>query len=249
MITETDGIILKQTRLPDDRRMLVLFTRKFGKISAGTGIRLNGKNKSSLALRVFTHGRYELFFGGRSCNINAAETLNSYFKIGEDIDKYMIASYVLEFTDRLTAENQPNEKLFCLLLDFMRILEQRRAKPESLLLIYQWKALEACGFMPGLDACVRCGTPAESSFGGFSVVDGGVICENCSRSGSVNKNLLYSVKFDIIRILKSIRNNEIGAFENLALHDGVYDCLKSILHDYISYHLDINKLKSENYLI
>ena len=53
MITETDGIILKQTpRLPDDRRMLG-FTRKFGKISAGTSIRLNGKNKSSLALRVF----------------------------------------------------------------------------------------------------------------------------------------------------------------------------------------------------
>ena len=62
MITETDGIILKQIRLPDDRRMLVLFTRKFGKISAGTSIRLNGRNKSSLALRVFTHGRYELFF-------------------------------------------------------------------------------------------------------------------------------------------------------------------------------------------
>ena len=102
MITETDGIILKQTRLPDDRRMLVLFTRKFGKISAGTGIRLSGKSKSSLALRVFTHGRYELFFGGRSCNINAAETLNSYFKIGEDVDKYMMASYVLE-TVRITA--------------------------------------------------------------------------------------------------------------------------------------------------
>lgn len=249
MITETDGIILKQTRLPDDRRMLVLFTRKFGKISAGTGIRLSGKSKSSLALRVFTHGRYELFFSGRSCNINAAETLNSYFKIGEDVDKYMMASYVLEFTDRLTAENQPNEKLFELLLEFMRILEKRKTKPESLLLIYQWKALEACGFMPDLDFCVRCGAPAESSGRCFSVAEGGLICEKCSHSGDINKSLLYSVEFDIIKILKSIRDNEIGAFENLALHDGVYGCLKSILRDYISYHLDINKLKSENYLI
>ena len=128
LITETDGIILKQTRLPDDRRMLVLFTRKFGKISAGTSIRLNGENKSSLALRVFTHGRYELFFGGKSCNVNAAETLNSYFKIGEDIDKYMLASYILEFTDRLIMENQPNEKLFELLVEFLRLLERRRSK-------------------------------------------------------------------------------------------------------------------------
>ena len=249
MITETDGIILKQTRLPDDRRMLVLFTRKVGKISAGTSIRLNGKNKSSLALRVFTHGRYDLFFGGKSCNVNAAETLNSYFKIGEDIDKYMLASYILEFTDRLIMENQPNEKLFELLVEFLRLLERRKTKPESLILIYQWKALDTCGFMPGLDGCVRCGVPVTPPQGSFSVADGGLICEDCANSGSVNKRLLYNMEFDIIRILKSIRDNEISVFENLALNDGIYDCLKSILRDYISYHLDINKLKSESYLI
>lgn len=249
MITETDGIILKQTRLPDDRRILVLFTRKFGKISAGTSIQLNGKNKSSLALRVFTHGRYELFFGGKSCNVNAAETLDSYFKIGEDIDKYMLASYILEFTDRLIMENQPNEKLFELLVEFLRLLERRKTKPESLILIYQWKALDTCGFMPGLDGCVRCGAPVTPPQGSFSVADGGLICEDCGNSGSVNKRLLYNMEFDIIRILKSIRDNEISVFENLALNDGIYDCLKSILRDYISYHLDINKLKSESYLI
>lgn len=249
MVTGTEGIILKQIRLPDDRRMLVLFTRKFGKISAGTSIKLNGKNKSSLALRVFTHGRYELFFGGRSCNINAAETVSSYFRIGEDIDKYMLASYVLEYTDRLTVENQPNEKLFELLAEFLRIMEKRKSKPESLVLIYQWKALDACGFMPHLDGCVRCGKQTEGEKNGaFSVSEGGLVCENCKKSGNINKSLLYSMKFDIIKILKSIRDNEIRVFENLALNDEVYDCLKSVIRDYISYHLDINKLKSESYL-
>lgn len=43
MVTETDGIILRQTKIARDRKMLVLFTRKFGKISAGTGIRQSGK--------------------------------------------------------------------------------------------------------------------------------------------------------------------------------------------------------------
>ena len=247
MVTDTDGIILKQTKLPDDRRMLVLFTRKFGKISAGTSIKLNGKNKSSLALRVFTHGRYELFFGGRSCNINAAETISSYFGIGEDIDKYLLASYVLEFTDRLIQENQPNEPLFDMLIDFMRILEKRKSKPESLVLIYQWKALGDCGFMPHLNSCVRCGE--KNAAGGFSVADGGVICENCKNSDQINKRLLYSLEFDIIKILKSIRDNEISVFENLALNEEIYGCLKSVIRDYISYHLDINKLKSETYLI
>lgn len=246
MITETDGIILKQIRLPDDRRMLVLFTRKFGKISAGTGIRLNGKNKSALALRVFTHGRYELFFGGKSCNINAAETIDSYFGIGGDIDKYMLASYALEYTERLLPENQPQEELFDLLISFLRLLEKRRARPESLVLVYQWKALGVCGYMPHLDSCVRCGR--QNADGAFSIVDGGLICSECKSSGQVNKRLLYDLRFDIIKILKSIRDNGIDAFENLALHDGIFEYLNSLLRDYISYHLDINNLKSETYL-
>ncbi len=246
MITQTDGIILKQIRLPDDRRLLVLFTRKFGKISAGTGIRLNGKNKSSLALRVFTHGRYELFFGGKSCNINAAETIDSYFGIGTDIDKYMLASYALEYTERLLPENEPQEKLFDLLVSFLRLMEKRRARPESLVLVYQWKALGVCGYMPHLDSCVRCGKPAEE--GAFSVADGGVICGECKKSAGVNKRLLYDLRFDIIKILKSIRDNPIGAFEKLALHDEIFEYLNLLLRDYISYHLDINNLKSEIYL-
>ena len=57
MVTETDGIILRQINIANDRKILVLLTRKFGKISAGTGIRTSGKRKSSLPLRAFTHGR------------------------------------------------------------------------------------------------------------------------------------------------------------------------------------------------
>lgn len=33
MVTDTDGLILRQVKLPEDRRMLVLFTRKYGKIT------------------------------------------------------------------------------------------------------------------------------------------------------------------------------------------------------------------------
>lgn len=80
MVTDTDGLILRQVKLPEDRRMLVLFTRKYGKISAGTNIKINGKNRSSLALRAFTHGRYELFRGREIFNINAAETLESILR-------------------------------------------------------------------------------------------------------------------------------------------------------------------------
>lgn len=246
MVTETDGLILRQTKLADDRRMLVLFTRKFGKISAGTSIRSNGKNKSSLALRPFTHGRYELYHGREIFNINAAETRESYFKIGEDVDKYMLASYALEFTDKVVPEEQPGEKILDSLLDFLRILTSRKSRLRSLLVVYQWKLLCLCGYMPELDRCARCGKQAPAA--GFSVVDGGVICEDCKTSGRVNLSLLYEHDFDIIKTLKFISNSDMKAFEKLALKDEISDHLEAILKKYVSYHLDISKLKSESFI-
>ncbi len=246
MVTDTDGLILRQVKLPEDRRMLVLFTRKYGKISAGTNIKINGKNRSSLALRAFTHGRYELFRGREIFNINAAETLESYFKIGEDVDKYLYCSYALEFTDKVTQEYQPSEQALDTLIDFLRIMETRKSKLKSVVIVYQWKLIDICGYMPSLDQCVRCGSKEIPAV--FSVADGGVLCGKCKNSGKVNLRLLYELKFDIIKTLKFIKNHDMKSFEKLALNNEISAYMEEILKEYISYHLDINNLKSESYL-
>ena len=42
----TEGIVLKQTKILNGRRMLTLFSKEYGKIGAGTGIAAGGKGKS-----------------------------------------------------------------------------------------------------------------------------------------------------------------------------------------------------------
>ena len=101
MITDTEGLVLRQVKAVNGRRMIVILTKRYGKISAGTSISEGGKNKTALALRPFTYGRYELFKGRDTYSINGAETLQSFYAIGEDVDKYMAASYALELTDAL----------------------------------------------------------------------------------------------------------------------------------------------------
>ena len=107
MLTDTEGIVLRQVKTSYGRRMILLFSKKYGKISAGTGLNERGKGKSSLALRPFTYGRYELFKNRDSYNINGAEVLKSYYGIGEDVDKYMNGAYVLEFTERVLCGGSP----------------------------------------------------------------------------------------------------------------------------------------------
>ena len=71
MLTDTEGIVLRQTKTSYNRRMILLFSKKYGKISAGTGIQEKGRGRNSLALRPFTYGRYEIFKNRDSYNINS----------------------------------------------------------------------------------------------------------------------------------------------------------------------------------
>ena len=61
MITDTEGVVLRQIKAAYGRRMVLLFSKKYGKISAGSSISEKGRSRAALAMRPFTYGRYELF--------------------------------------------------------------------------------------------------------------------------------------------------------------------------------------------
>ena len=246
MISETDGVILRQIKIADDRRMLTILTRKYGKISAGTSIRTNGKNKSSLAVRPFTHGRYSIFEGRNSYSVDAAETVESFYSIGENIEKFMCASYVLELTDKMISDGRDQEQALELLLKFLRMLVSRSKDPETLRTVYKWKLLGICGYAPHLQCCSVCGKSNE--YEAFSVVDGGFICRACKKAKPVNMRLLYDLKFDIIQTLKYIYANPLQEFKRLSLAKDITFRLDEIFREYIYYHMDIEQIKSECYM-
>ena len=81
------------------RRMVLLFSPKYGKINMGSNINEGGKNKTSLSTRPFTCGKYQIFKSRETYNLNHGQVIKSYYNIGEDLDKFMSASYVLELTE------------------------------------------------------------------------------------------------------------------------------------------------------
>ncbi len=245
MLTDTEGIVLRQTKTSYGRRMILLFSKKYGKISAGTGIAEKGRNRSSLALRPFTYGRYELFKNRDSYNINSADAIKSYYKIGEDVDKYMYGSYVLEFTERILADEIPAPGMFSLLLDFFNMLENRSRGIGTLVLAYQTKTFRYSGVMPQLDRCAVCGQKKQPAK--FSIPDGGVICSDCfgNRENLEEHALIYDIKFGILEILKYFTVNPLKKLEHLALREDAGRLLQEIIREYAAFYLDASDLKSE----
>lgn len=225
--------------------MILLFSKKYGKISAGTSIAEKGRNKNSLALRPFTYGRYELFKNRESYNINSAEVIKSYYKIGEDVDKYMNGAYVLEFTERVLSEDIPAPGIFNLLIDFFDLLETRNRGIGTLVLAYQTKVFKYSGVMPELDRCVICGEKKPAAK--FSIKEGGIICGDCIQNmqNLQSHTLIYDVKFGILDILKYFITNPLKKLENLALKEDAGKLLQKIIREYAAYYLDASDLKSE----
>ena len=165
MVTDTEAIVLRQVKTLNGRRMLLLFSRKFGKISVGTSLTEGGRNKSALALRPFTYGRYELFKSRENYSLNNGQVIRSFYSLGEDLDKYMAGSYVMELTEKILADDLPQPRLFALLLEFLESLEKRSTKHDTLVMAYMVKALDIMGTMPELISavCADAGRPEDFS--------------------------------------------------------------------------------------
>jgi DNA repair protein RecO (recombination protein O) len=228
----------------------VLLSQKFGKISAGAFISKGGKNKSSLAVRPFTYGLYEIRKTRDTYNINSAETLRSHYRIGEDPEKFMNCAYILEFTDKLLPEGAPTPRLLGLIDEYFTCMERRAAKFELLTLACMLKVMRACGAAPEMENCVICGERAENA-ACFSVHDGGIICRDCAgaeNSGPPGKDkLIYPINFGIVNVMKHLAERPLRDFDNLALGKPASRLLRGILKDHAAYHLDTGKLKSESF--
>ena len=146
---KTEGIVIRQTQTTGARRMLLLFTREAGKISAGAYASQSGKSAQTLAFRPFTRGLYELretrpgFF-----SVTHAEVVDACFALGENADRYAEASYVLEFTDKILPERCACPEIYDLLTDTMDLLQRRKEDFRLPTLAFMVRILQLTGVFP-----------------------------------------------------------------------------------------------------
>lgn len=235
--------------------MVLIFTRKYGKISAGSSAgEGRGRSKAALAIRPFTYGRYDLFVNRGYYDINSGEVKRSYYSLGEDLDKYMYASFAMELTERILPEEVPQPAMLDLLLGLLSSMEKKKGGCMTTVLAYEIKLLSVLGSMPSLEGCVLCGKKRDpikekGRPAAFSAADGGIICGDCLRKKTEENGggdrLIYTPKFDIVGTMNYLLKKPFSTFDTVALDERVSEELQRIVREYISFYFDVGKLKSE----
>ena len=228
--------------------MIVLFTKQYGKLSAGTSVNEKSRSKAALALRPFTYAEYDIFKGREAYSINSAQANKSFYSIGEDIDRFMNASAFIAYLDKVLEEGVPAPKLFDLSLEFLQSVSECRTGTDTLLYAFIIKSFRMLGVAPELGCCVNCGKSSENfgeGFKMFSVSDGGIICRECAAEDKrAPDSLIYKPDFDIIDMLRYFESKPLKTFEKVDLKPEVRNEVREILSEYTDRYLGVDVLRS-----
>jgi DNA repair protein RecO (recombination protein O) len=176
------GIVLRTYRLAEADRIVVLLTRDHGKVRAvAKGVRKT-TSRFGGRLEPTRHVALQLYEGRELDTITQAETVDHFRAIREDLSRVARAVSMLEATDQLALEREPNLRLYQMLLGALRALA---ARPAPLVVPgFFLKALALEGFRPNVEGCVSCGV--DEPLVAFDADEGGLLCDEHRRGIAVS---------------------------------------------------------------
>jgi DNA repair protein RecO (recombination protein O) len=179
------GIVLGTVDYGEADRVVTLFTRDRGKVSAFAAGARKSKRRFAGALEPLTLLTVDLVErNGTTFRLDQARIDRPFLPIRGDLARIARALYAVELSRELVREQEPNEALFSLLLGYLELLEAGAAGPTSLL-AFELTALSLAGFRPRFEDCAVCGGPLPSGAGPdaaevrFDPEHGGAVCAAC----------------------------------------------------------------------
>lgn len=177
---KAEGLLLRTHDLREADKILTIYTRERGKVSAVARGCRRAKSRLLAVSQLFSHSRYLIYEGRGLHTINQGELINTFRPLREDLTRVAYSSYAAELLNSLVDESEPNSSLFRIVLDGFTLL----AGTDDLDLALRWFELmlmDQLGYRPELSGCVECGSELKVG-GSFSAQEGGTLCHDCRGS-------------------------------------------------------------------
>ena len=205
---KTEAIVLHQRRFADADRFLTIYSPTYGKLDVkARGVRRTTSRMSG-HLQPLTRCMLQLAQGHSADVIAGCETMESFPRLREDLDRLSRAMYAAELIDRFVPERVPGYVTYRLLLDTLRRLEESD-QTDMVLRCMEMRLLDQSGFRPQIDLCVGCAAalPPEQNF--FAPQSGGVICRACT-TGVAGPRVLSLNALKVLRLLQRGSYNDVA---------------------------------------
>ncbi|MCQ9206818.1 MAG: DNA repair protein RecO [Omnitrophica bacterium] len=243
-IQKTRGFILQRVDIRETSVALHVYTRDFGKIKLiSKGVR-SPEHRFVSAYELFALDEI-VFYEKKKRDyflLSQCELLEYFHGIRATLPRISYASYFVELLNFVTQPGEKNEALYELLRNSLTLLSGT-ASPKRVARIFEIKLLSILGHMPRLKSCASCGKKPENQRTRFSLVRGGVLCENCFGS---DKRAL-PVLAGTVNFISHIESLPFDKITHIKVAKGVGLEVERLLGSFINYHLNV-KLKSAEFI-
>ena len=203
----TLGLVIRSVEVFETSKVVSVFTRDLGKVSAlAKGARrLKSPFQAGLDLLsvcdiVLLHKASEALD-----LLTEAAAVERFDSLRRDLAALYAGYYIAELLHDLTDFHDPHPKLFDAATVTLRNLGDPGLRPRRVLR-FELACLRELGLMPALESCVHCGAAVEPRDEAepiaFGLVGGGVLCASC-RPGQPHVTTLTGRSLAMIRALAS----------------------------------------------
>ncbi len=181
-VYKSKGIVLRSIRYGEADRILDLYTRDAGLISAiAKGIR---RTRSRFGGRLEPLSCVDFMaYGGRNLDtITQAEVLRSFHGVRENLARFEAAGDMVGSVRALSGGDEADRRVFNLLYNALDALEERESGFRAVEAAFSLKLAILAGYAPQLDACMGCEkelADAETGHLYFAPSLGGLLCPDC----------------------------------------------------------------------
>lgn len=238
LTAESEAIVLSLLDYGEADRIVTLFTKEWGRISAIARSAKKSRKRFGGALELFARLTVQARLKGEGLSsLASAEVLTLYPGIRRDLERIAHAGYACELVAALLPEHYPAPRLYRLTVAYLERLEEGEF-PAADRRFFEMNLLNILGYRPALDHCASCGCDLSGlSRLTFSAARGGMLCPVCGGGTAVSAATAN-------RLLQTLATGRFGSVsfsaEELAEAEEVLDAV-------IASHLD-RPLKSTAFL-
>jgi DNA repair protein RecO (recombination protein O) len=242
----TPAIVLRARPFGESDKIVSFFTQRYGKFTGIAKGALRSRRRFVNSLDTFSLVNLTFYDRPHSnlAFVLSADLVHGPRMLMTELDRIAHASYLVEITDGLVAEREENPALFQHLKDGLANLETNGTSLRFLT-FFELKLLRLAGYQPLLDnSCKKCHKKCLDgplSRWHFSLMDGAVLCDLCSRSCAK----VLPLGRTAVEILTALQADNLPA--RLSLPASVISEIRSVVLHFIQFQMD-REIKSVPFL-
>lgn len=196
-VVTVTGMVISSMPVNDYDRRVVLLTKERGKISAFARGARRMNNPLMGCSNPFALGRFKVFEGRTSYNIESAE-IDEYFQdISMDADCLYYGVYFMELAGYYSYENIDATNELNLLYAAFRALKKEQIPNILVRYVFELKMMVLHGTYPAVFECRCCKSKERIKY--FSAAKAAVYCEDCVKEVldaiEMQESTLYTLQF------------------------------------------------------